>query len=719
MVDLERLLQAQAVSNTWLLLGVGLGLALLVAVALLNWLVRQWQVKTALRALLIATQRIAAGHFEVDLNLQRHDEIGRLAVSMTQMADKLQATFINLEHKITELEKIQDASRLLASVVESSNDAIITKTLQGTITSWNATAEKMFGYSEAEAIGRNILMLFPPDRVSEELHIVSCLKQGNLIEHFETIRLHKDGTPIEISVTISPLRNNDGEVLGASKIVRDIRDRNQNQDAIIRKSQELEQALETSHAVQLQLQASELFLQRQTTALFKLTQNPAISGGKIEEAFRALTEAAAELIDVERVSLWLADADYTKIQCVDLFEQMTMRHSHGLELCEADYPIYFDAVRSTPILAAHDAMQDPRTCEFRKGYLDIFNIVSMLDCCIYINGKIQGIICCEQIGEPRTWTPSEEIFIRSITNLAALTLEAAQRQDNALELEQALADLRQTQLNMVQSEKMASLGNLVAGVAHEINNPVGFLKGNIKPAQDYISDLFALIDFLLQKYPSDALEIQDKLEELDFEFIHEDLPKLLQSMDLGVERIRTISDSLRTFARKDQDHKTEFNIHDGLNSTLLILKHRMKGDEKRPAIAIIKKYDELPKICCFPGQLNQVFVNLLANAIDAFEEANRGKSFAELETEPNSITIETHKLDEQQIQVRIQDNGCGMSPEIVERAFEQGFTTKTVGKGTGLGMAIAHQIVTEKHNGSITCYSKLGQGTIFTITLPL
>jgi signal transduction histidine kinase len=310
----------------------------------------------------------------------------------------------------------------------------------------------------------------------------------------------------------------------------------------------------------------------------------------------------------------------------------------------------------------------------------------------------------------------------AFTTLGQKVMEQEQDQRIILEkshaLEDAFQELQQMQLQTVQSEKMSALGNLVAGVAHEINNPVGFLKGNIKPAQDYVQDLFELLDLYNQKFPVPDEEIEDKIEEIDLDFVRSDLLQLLNSMHLGVERIQMISNSLRIFSREDQEYKIAFDIHQGLDSTVLILKHRTKANELRPTIEVEKHYGQIPEIQCFSGQLNQVFMNILANAIDALDESNQGKTYQEIEQNRNRITIQTALVAEQ-VQIQIQDNGCGMPPEIADRIFEQGFTTKAVGKGTGLGMAIAHQIITEKHGGAIACTSTPNEGTTFTITLPL
>ncbi|NEQ37503.1 MAG: response regulator [Okeania sp. SIO3I5] len=325
----------------------------------------------------------------------------------------------------------------------------------------------------------------------------------------------------------------------------------------------------------------------------------------------------------------------------------------------------------------------------------------------------------------------EEVLVRIATHIEIYHLRQQLYQQTAQvteknkkliqineDLQTQYRQMKATQLQLIQAEKMASLGELMAGVAHEINNPTGFIKANIEPAMTYVQELFDLIDFLLQECPSNATHIQDELEAADLEFIREDLPKILSSMNLGVARIGDVSDSLRIFARRDQDNKVAFKLEDGLNSTLLILKHRTKANADRPAIEIVKYYDNIPEVYCFPGQINQVFMNILANAIDAIEEANQGKTFAEIKAAPNQIVIETKMLGNDRVQVRIQDNGCGMKPETQARIFEDGFTTKEVSKGTGLGMAIARQIIEEKHGGMITCNSTVGEGTIFTIIIP-
>ncbi|MEL7034175.1 MAG: AAA family ATPase [Cyanobacteria bacterium J06592_8] len=285
------------------------------------------------------------------------------------------------------------------------------------------------------------------------------------------------------------------------------------------------------------------------------------------------------------------------------------------------------------------------------------------------------------------------------------------------ELEQSLVQLQAAQVQLVQSEKMSALGEMMSGIAHEINNPVGFIGGNLSPAEDYVQDLIEHLKLYQEKFPEPGEEIEDNAKEIELDYVLEDLPQLISSMKTGVNRIKEISTSMRIFARSDRDQKVTFDVHQGIDSTLLILKHRLKANEKRPEIKILKDYGDFSQFLGFPGQLNQVFMNIIANAIDVFDE----NSQKDLDPSVNSprIRIQTTKnLSNQMIEIRIEDNGGGMSEAVKNKIFDHLFTTKAVGKGTGLGLAISRQIVEEKHGGKLSCHSQIGQGTEFLIEIP-
>ena len=292
--------------------------------------------------------------------------------------------------------------------------------------------------------------------------------------------------------------------------------------------------------------------------------------------------------------------------------------------------------------------------------------------------------------------------------------------EQASELSKALRELQQTQLQLVQKEKMAFLGQLIAGVAHEINNPVGFISGNLTHAEEDVANLIKLLEFYKEKFPNPGEELLEKMEALEIDYVVEDLPDLISSMKEGTERIADISKSLRNFARADTKKPVIFDLHEGIDSTLKILRYRLKPNSKRPEIEIIKNYGNLPEIKCYPGQLNQVFMNLIANAIDALEEGNKGRSYDEIKREPNRIAIATEiKDNEEKVVIRIKDNGIGMTSEVKEKIFEHLFTTKPPGKGTGLGLSISRQFVEQKHGGNLSCVSEFGEGTEFIIELPV
>ncbi|MEG5041645.1 MULTISPECIES: AAA family ATPase [unclassified Microcoleus] len=338
-------------------------------------------------------------------------------------------------------------------------------------------------------------------------------------------------------------------------------------------------------------------------------------------------------------------------------------------------------------------------------------------------GKLIGLLYLENNLTIGAFTEDRTEVIQLLCAQAAISLENArlyqQSQAYAQELERSLLELQQAQLHIVQSEKMSALGNLVTGIAHEINNPVGFINGNIEEATTTIKDVISHLKLYQEKLPNPGPEIEEDAEDIDLEYALEDLPKMLLSMKVGCDRIRGISTSLRTFSRADKDYKVPFNIHEGIDSTILILKHRLKANEHHPAIEVVTDYGNLPPIECFPGQLNQVFMNLLANAIDALEESNQGRSMEAIKANPHCITVRTSQLGNRHIKIQIADNGAGMTESVKQRIFDHLFTTKAVGKGTGLGLAIARQIVVETHGGTINVNSTLGGGSEFEIVLPI
>jgi two-component system, NtrC family, sensor kinase len=336
-----------------------------------------------------------------------------------------------------------------------------------------------------------------------------------------------------------------------------------------------------------------------------------------------------------------------------------------------------------------------------------------------LSGQV-GVICCGA-REARTWDETEVELLRAVTNQLAIALDQAElyetskaaaqnSQEKAHQLELTLQELQQAQLKLIQSEKMSGIGQMVAGVAHEINNPVTFIHSNVNYIDQYSQDLLKLLALYQQEYPEPTAAIQAEQEAIDLEFLSTDLPKLLKSMNMGTERIRDIVLSLRNFSRLDQSDVKPVDIHEGIDSTLLILGHRTKAQFQFTGVEIIKDYGELPIVQCYPGQLNQVFMNLIVNAIDALEE---------LEQKTNWIKISTECIADETVVIRIADNGGGIPDHIIKKLFDPFFTTKAVGKGTGLGLSISHQIIVERHGGRLRCESIVGQGTEFIIEIPI
>lgn len=353
----------------------------------------------------------------------------------------------------------------------------------------------------------------------------------------------------------------------------------------------------------------------------------------------------------------------------------------------------------------------------------------------------EGEICRAEGAVLRPWSPAAPALVllrlerRSAANaefillnqkIEELTQEIYQRQQAQAELAKSHAELtallekfQQTQLQLVQTEKMSSLGQLVAGIAHEINNPVNFIYGNLNHAHAYVNDLLGLLKLYGEHYPNPDPVIKDEIEAIDLDFLEQDINNVLSSMKTGANRICEIVKSLRTFSRLDEAEVKQANLHEGIDSTLVILQSRLKATPQRPEITVIKEYGDLPLIDCYPGQLNQVFMNLLSNAIEAVEEGHKQRRSGFIRTEPGQIRIRTEVCRAGWVAITISDNGPGIPRAIAQRIFDPFFTTKPVGQGTGLGLSISYQIVTERHGGSLSCTSEPGKGTTFRMEIPV
>lgn len=302
--------------------------------------------------------------------------------------------------------------------------------------------------------------------------------------------------------------------------------------------------------------------------------------------------------------------------------------------------------------------------------------------------------------------------LRAYQNAIALLTQANN-------LAQALHTLEKTQLQLIQSEKMSTLGHLISGIAYEINNPLGWISGNLSSLEETVTNLLELVELYHQQCPNICADIKSKIEDLDLEYLHDDLPKMIASTKEGVDRLHQLSHTLHTFSINHTGAKIPLNIHECINGTLLIIKHRLKANNHHPVIEVVKDYGNIPLVECFPGQLNQVLMNLFNNAIDAVKKSNQGRSFADIQANPNRISIQTAWKDKTHIIIRIKDNGVGMSEAVKQQAFEPFFTTIPVRQASGLGLAIARQIVAEKHGGSLEVTSSPGEGSEFAIVLPI
>ncbi|MBN3899591.1 MAG: GAF domain-containing protein [Nostoc sp. NOS(2021)] len=390
------------------------------------------------------------------------------------------------------------------------------------------------------------------------------------------------------------------------------------------------------------------------------------------------------------------------------------------------------------IICINDAETvDDRTT---RQFMQDFGFTAFMSLPVHTQSGEIGTFSCGYCSGFRPWLDNEVELLQAVTVQLAIAIDQAKlytqsriaaqtAQDKAQQLEAALLELQQTQAQLIQTEKMSSLGQLVAGIAHEINNPVNFIYGNISHAREYTKDLLHLVELYQQSYCPPTPEIHQQIYAIDLDFIKHDLPKILDSMKMGAERIRQIVLSLRNFSRLDEDGMKAVDIHQGMDSTLLLLQNRLKAKPGHPEIQVIRDYGNLPPVVCHAGQMNQVFMNLLANAIDALEESfvishlSLVNNTEQRTNDQGQMTFPQIRIrtliQEDRVIISIADNGPGMTEEVRKRLFDPFFTTKPVGKGTGMGLSISYQIVVKKHCGQIQCISALGEGAEFVIVIPL
>ncbi|MEW5859730.1 MAG: PAS domain S-box protein [Cyanobacteriota bacterium] len=583
----------------------------------------------------------------------------------------------------------------------------------------NSTLSEMLGYSIEEMQGRPLFDFMDDEGKAIAARQAKLHHQG-IEDKIDFKFCCKDGSFRWAIVSSAPILDAAGNYAGAFAMVTDITARRQ-----------AEEALRESEA-RLREQATRENLLNHLASQIRNSLN-------LDKVLETTVQEIRNLLQIERCHF----AWYYPDREEPGWEIVKEARNPELPDLKGYYPIATVGLMGQKLLNLEmlriddieKLSQKPRHAAHATGdrlwgkFLRSMGFASILVLPIQTRSGTIGIISCCQISAPRPWRDWEVELLHAVTDQLAIAINQAelyaatrttakQFQEQAAKLEQTLHELQQTQAQLVQTEKMSSLGQLVAGIAHEINNPVNFIYGNLAHADEYTKDLLNLLQLYQQHYSHPVPEIQNEMAAIDLDFLIADLPNMLASMKVGAERIRQIVLSLRNFSRLDEAEMKAVDIHEGIESSLLILQNRLKAKPDHPAIQLMKEYGDLPQVECYAGQLNQVFMNLLTNAIDALEEG-MGHGQENTNSRIPKIRISTSVVNSDRVIISIADNGPGMTEAMKKQLFNPFFTTKPVGKGTGLALSISYQIVVEKHGGQLNCLSEPGKGTEFAIAIPI
>ncbi|MCT7951894.1 PAS domain S-box protein [Ancylothrix sp. C2] len=551
---------------------------------------------------------------------------------------------------------VKKSLNLLQAVIESIPDSIFVKDINGRYLIANSASARMIGKENEQIIGRDDRELFGGEIGAIIKESEKRIIKFGVVEVSEE-RVFLGGETRTYLLTKNVYRDLDGNICGLVGIARDITERKLSEEAL------------------------------------KLR----------EERYRSLILATSQMV-------WMTDAQGMIVEDVPSWRAYT---GQSIEECMGWG--WIDAIH--PEDRVRTALHWNRAVETKSIY-EVEHRIKDADG-KYRHFWVRGVPVLGEDGSIREWIGTDTDITERVNAETILRESEGRYRQQAKELEKAIFELQRTQAQLIQSEKISSLGQLVAGVAHEINNPINFIYGNVSYASEYAQDLLNLLKLYQQYYPNPPAEIEEAAEASDLDFLKEDLPRLLSSMRLGADRIRDLVLSLRNFSRLDEAEMKQVNIHEGIESTLLILQPRLKAKPGYGQMEVIKNYGYLPEVECYPGQLNQVFMNVLANAIDALEEYAHLRVLSGGELYSPKISIRTEQCHADWISIHVSDNGPGIPHEVIGRLFDPFFTTKPVGKGTGLGLSISYQIVVEKHGGKLKCLSRPGEGAEFVIEIPV